>query len=167
MKPCLRALLSLLAAFTLAGGLGSALAADTSADMKAAHAVNAAFVVAYNAGDLDTVLAQYADNAQLLPPGAPMAEGKAAIRAFFAVDVAGASKEGLKFVLNPNPQGGVSGDLAWTSGTFSVKDKNATIVEKGKYLAVLRKVGGKWLYLSDTWNADAEAAPAPAAPPKK
>jgi hypothetical protein len=41
------------------------------------------------------------------------------------------------------------------------------VVETGKFLSVSRKKDGKWLYLRDTWNADAPSAPSapPAAPP--
>jgi hypothetical protein len=35
------------------------------------------------------------------------------------------------------------------------------VVETGKFLSVSRKKDGKWLYIRDTWNADAPpAAPA-------
>ena len=36
------------------------------------------------------------------------------------------------------------------------------VVETGKFLSVSRKKYGKWLYIRDTWNAD--APPAPPAP---
>jgi len=37
------------------------------------------------------------------------------------------------------------------------------VVETGKFLSVSRKKDGKWLYIRDTWNADAPLAP-PAPP---
>lgn len=47
-----------------------------------------------------------------------------------------------------------------------MKDKAGKVVETGKYLSVSKKVGGKWLYVRDTWNGDgasvAAASPAPA-----
>jgi len=41
------------------------------------------------------------------------------------------------------------------------------VVETGKFLSVAPKKDGKWLYIRDTWNADAPPglAQAPAAPP--
>jgi hypothetical protein len=62
--------------------------------------------------------------------------------------------------------------MGWQSGTYTVTDKSGKVVESGKYLSVSMKKGGKWLYVRDTWNADAappQPAPAstPAAPPKK
>jgi hypothetical protein len=49
-----------------------------------------------------------------------------------------------------------------------VTDKSGKVLEAGKYLSVSMKKAGKWLYVRDTWNADAAPPPAaPAAPPKK
>jgi hypothetical protein len=49
---------------------------------------------------------------------------------------------------------------------YKVTVKGA-VVETGKFLSVSRKKDGRWLYIRDTWNADAPPAPAqaPAAPP--
>ena len=147
--------------------LGSS-AADPAAEVAAIHAVDRAWVKAYNAGDVDTVAALYDQQAVLLPPGAPAANGRAAIRAYLAKDMAESSKSGLAFSLGAGPAGGVSGDMGWASGTYAVTDRSGRIVETGKYLSVSRKKDGKWLYVRDTWNSDAmAAAPEPATPSKK
>ena len=70
----------------------------------------------------------------------------------------------MVFNLNPNTDVGVSGNLGWESGTYTATVKGA-VVESGKFLSVSRKKGGKWLYIRDTWNADAPPAPAAAAAP--
>jgi ketosteroid isomerase-like protein len=88
--------------------------------------------------------------------------GRAAILEFFAKDVAGSKAAGAVFALNPKTDVGVSGNMGWESGTYKVTVKGA-VVETGKFLSVSRKKDGKWLYIRDTWNAD--APPAPAAPP--
>jgi ketosteroid isomerase-like protein len=141
--------------------------ADPPADVAAIHAADDAWVKAYNGGDVDGVAGLYDEHAVLLPPGAPAASGKAAIRAFFAKDMAASAKAGVRFSLSTNPDGGVSGDLGWSSGTYSVKDKAGKVVEVGKYLSVSRKIGGKWLYVRDTWNADGSAPAAEPSAPKK
>jgi ketosteroid isomerase-like protein len=84
--------------------------------------------------------------------------GRAAIRAFFAKDTAASAKAGVKFSLGPKPEGGVSGDMGWASGTYAVKDKAGRIVDVGKYLSVSKKKDGKWLYIRDTWNSDSPPA---------
>ena len=101
----------------------------------------------------------------LLPPGAPAANGNAAINAYFAKDMAESAKAGVTFSLDPKSDVGISGDLAWESGAYAVKAKSGATVESGKYLTVYKKSDGKWLIVRDTWNAD--APPAPATPAKK
>jgi len=70
------------------------------------------------------------------------------------------------FVINPQTDVGVSGNMGWESGTYRVTVKGA-VVETGKFLSVSRKKNGKWHYIRDTWNADAPAAPAAAAPQRQ
>ena len=146
-----------------------AAAADSAKEVAAIHAVDQAWLKAFNAGDADTMAKLYDEHATLLPPGAPGVSGRAAIRDFLAKAVAGAAKDGLAFSLGPKPDGGVSGNMGWASGTYSAKDKSGKVLETGKYLSVQAKKGGKWLYVRDTWNSDAappSAAPAPqSAPP--
>ena len=135
--------------------------------MAALQAVDQNWVKAYNAGNADAVAGLYDEQAVLLPPGAPAANGRAAIKAFFTKDTAESQKAGVTFSLGPKPAGGVSGDMGWQSGTYAVKDKAGKIVETGKYLSVSMKNGGKWLYVRDTWNADGTPAPAESATPAK
>ena len=129
-------------------------AADSATEVAALHAADQAWVKAYNSGDVDTAVSLYDETAVLLPPGAPGAHGRAAIRVFLAKDMAASAKDGLMFSLGPKPDGGVSGDMGWASGTYAVKDKSGRVVDTGKYLSVSMKKGGKWLYIRDTWNSD-------------
>ena len=146
-----------------------------SPDEAAIRAQTTAWEKAFAAGDAKALAALYAEDAVLAPPGAPPVNGRAAIQEFFTKDVAGAKAAGASFVLNPKTDVGVSGSMGWESGTYKVMVKGA-VVETGKFLSVSRKKDGKWLYIRDTWNADAPpappapppaAAPAPAPAPKK
>jgi ketosteroid isomerase-like protein len=136
--------------------------AAASADEAAIRAQSISWAKAYNGGDAKGVAAQCAENALVLPPGAPGVRGSAAILAFFTKDIAGSKAAGVVFVINPNTDVGISGDMGWESGTYQVTVKGA-VVETGKFLSVSRKKDGKWCYLRDTWNTD--ATPAPPAPP--
>jgi len=142
---------------------GVALAAP-GADETAVRALDSNWVNAYNAGDAKTVAAQYAEDAVLLPPGAPLAAGRVAILSFFTKDIAASKAAGVMLVFNPGTSVGISRDLAWASGTYRATVKDA-VVETGKFMSVARKKDGKWLYLRDTWNQDSPPAPeaAPAA----
>jgi len=141
-----------------------AIAAGAGSEVAALHAVDQAWLKAFNANDADAIAKLYDEHAILLPPGAPMAKGRAAIREALAKEMAGAAQGGIAFSLDPSPDGGVSGSMGWVSGTYTVKDKAGKLLDKGKYLSVSTKKGGKWLYVRDTWNSD--GAPA-AEPPKK
>ena len=135
------------------------IAADASADVAALQAVDQTWLKAYNSGNADTLASLYDEKAILLPPGAPAPHGRAAIHAFFVADVAASKKAGVVFHLGSTPDGGVSGDMGWASGTYTVTDASGKVVDSGKYLSVSKKENGKWLYVRDTWNSDG-------APPK-
>src|SRR6476620_11558880 len=144
-------------------------ASPASPDEVAIRAQTTSWGKAYNGGDAKSVAALYAEDALLLPPGAPGLSGRAAILEFFIPDIAGSRVAGAVIALNPKTDVGVSGNMGWESGTYKVTVKGA-VVETGKFLSVSRKKNGKWLYLRDTWNADAPAASstppqAPTTPP--
>jgi uncharacterized protein (TIGR02246 family) len=137
-------------------------APDTAADEAALTADPLAWMDAYNAGNADGVANLYAEDGILLPPGAPAVVGRAAIRDFIAADVATSKAAGLTFKNDENTGVGVSGDMGWISGTFSVTDASGATADKGKYLSVYRRINGDWQLIRDTFNSD--MAPAPAAP---
>jgi len=146
-------------------------APDTAADETAARAVNIAWYKAYNAGDGAAVAALYSEDAVLNAPGAPAARGNASISEYFVKGAAATAAAGVALVDGLTSEVGVSGDLAWQSGTFKITDKSGAAVDAGKYLTVFQRKDGKWIIIRDTWNSDAApAAPtataASAAPPK-
>jgi ketosteroid isomerase-like protein len=143
------------------------LAADSAVEVVAIHAVDQAWLKAYNGGDADAIAGLYDEKAILLPPGAPAPHGRAAIHAFFASDIAASKKAGVIFHLGPNPDGGANGDMGWASGTYSVTDASGKVVDSGKYLSVSKKEGAKWLYIRDTWNSDIAAPAEASVAPKK
>jgi len=146
----------------LVGSIAGLAHAAASADEAAIRAQTMSWGKAYNGGDAKGVAAQYAEDALLMPPGSPGVSGRAAILAFFTKDIANSQAAGVVFALPATTDVGVSGNMGWESGTYKVTVKGA-VVETGKFLSVSRKQNGKWLYIRDTWNAD--APPAPAAPP--
>jgi len=142
-------------------------AADLPAPVAAVHAADDSWVNAYNSGDLDTVIGLYDEHAVIYPPGAPPAHGSTAIRAFFAKDNAEFLRGGLIFSLGTKPDGGVTGNWGWSSGTYMVKDQSGRVIDSGWYFSVSRKVAGQWLYMRDAWNSDGPPTQKPQAPAKK
>jgi uncharacterized protein (TIGR02246 family) len=137
-------------------------AADTAEDEAALRTMGVEWFKAYNAGNVDSVAALYADDAVLNNPGAPPARGAAAVREALAKDIAASSGAGIS--LNPGATAdiGVSGDLGWEWNTFTATDKSGATVDAGKYLTVFEKKDGKWRMIRDIWNSDTPPA-APAA----
>ena len=110
------------------------------------------FAAAASHGNVDGMLALYADDAILMPPGAPAMRGKDAIRQFWtgftslgAIDA--------KLVTDDVMQ---SGNLAAETGHFELTitpKSGAPIKDSGKYLVVWRNSGGEWRIVRDIFNS--------------
>lgn len=149
--------------------MGFAYAAGT-ADESAIRTVNVNWGKAYNGGDAKAVTALYADDAVLLPPGAPVARGKAAILAFYTKDIADTKAQGAELLLACEPGDrspapcksktdvAVSGNMGWEVGYMKVLVKGV-VVDTGKWLSVMQKKDGRWHLVRDTWNMDTPPAP--------
>ncbi len=144
----------------LAGCQPPAKAPDTVADKAAIAAAGSGWDNAYNAANADAIVALYADDAVLMPPGSPGFRGKAAMKEYFSADMAQAQAAGMSVAVE-SAEGaiGVAGDLGWRSGTFSVQDKSGATVDMGKWVEVWHREGGRWLIIRDIWNSDRPAAP--------
>jgi ketosteroid isomerase-like protein len=140
--------------------VASAAAPDTAADLAAIRAVNPAWFKAYNSGDVEGVVALYADDATLGTPGVAPAHGTAAIREAYTKDISGFRAANLSQASGANGEFGVSGDLGYEWNTFAVTDKSGKTVDTGKYLTVFARRNGKWQIIQDTWNSDTPPAPA-------
>jgi ketosteroid isomerase-like protein len=156
-----RLFLLLACALAFAGCAPKAPAADSGADVAAVESAAAGWERAYNDKDADAVAAIYAQDAQLLPDGAPAVKGRAAIREHYANEIATAWAK-ISVISDAN---GAAGDWAWRSGRWSVETAPPV---SGKYLQVWHRTAEGWRLHRDISNSDAppEAPPpAPEAPP--
>lgn len=124
-------------------------------DEEAVRAVNQAWFKAYTAGDIDGLVALYADDAVLGNPGAPPSRGQAAIREAYTKELAEARTSGVSLNPNASTDVGISDDLAWEWGGFTATDKSGASIDSGKYLTVFAKRDGKWVIVRDMWNSNA------------
>jgi ketosteroid isomerase-like protein len=116
-------------------------------------------------GNVDTMLAYWADDAVVLPPNQAAITGKAAIRGFV--------EESLKipgFSITWEPQSasisadGSLGYLVETNRVSFTGEKGDAVVIEGKAVTVWRKTAaGKWQCVADIWNDN----PPPASAEKK
>jgi uncharacterized protein (TIGR02246 family) len=135
---------------------------DTTGDEGALKAGARTYLDAYNTGDVEKIVALFAEDGALMPPNSPAANGSAAIRASVTAQTAAAKAAGVKLVAGTSTAH-VAGAMGWESGGYSVTDASRT-VDNGNYLIVAHKSNGKWLYDRVTYNSERPLPePSPAA----
>jgi ketosteroid isomerase-like protein len=131
---------------------------DTKADEAAVASAASGWEKSYNEKNADAVAALYTEDAQLLPPGPPVVNGRAAIKDFWANDIA-TSNSTFAITTDAN---GVAGDWAWRSGSWRATAADGSGAT-GKFAEIWRRTASGWQLHRDIWNVD--AAPAAQAPP--
>lgn len=127
-----------------------------SLDERAIREADAATLKAAQANDISGAVANYADDADWLPPNAPMVHGKTAIRAGWA-KLMGNPGFTIDWQVN-KLEVARSGDLAYTIYTYQMALNGANgkpITDQGKDMAVWKKQpDGAWKMVADTFNSD-------------
>ena len=125
---------------------GSRIAANVNSPEIAAR--SAAWTSAFQANDLDALLSFYATDARMMPPGAPMTTGH----------------EGVRAVLTPMFEAGLTGDLAsieamsagdigYNVGKYTLRAPDGTLVDEGKFIETWKLVDGEWMLMNDIFNS--------------
>ena len=131
------------------------IAADTGT-----QALDNAFVKGIKAGDIEAVVALYAADATLYPPGEMVAKGRDAIRAVWGGFLSANTVTECKLFETGYK---TSGDTAFGWGRFSMtfqpKAGGAPATLEGRFSDVAVKKAGKWLYILD--HASAPLPPPP------
>jgi uncharacterized protein (TIGR02246 family) len=107
----------------------------------------------WNAGELEGVVAAYAEDAVYLPPHHEAVHGRDAIREYLKAPL-GHGVSDLAFEVTYIKQ---QGPVAWDVGMYrmTVPQTDGTKKEdQGKYLSVWRRVGKNWLIAADAWSSD-------------
>ena len=133
-----------------------------AADEAAIRDADAQWSKTAGANDLEGTVAYYTDDATLLPPNEPIANGKQAIRAIWASLLGPGTTISWQA---SKVEVARSGDLAYITGTYqlTMKDQQGNPVnDKGKFVEVWKKqADGKWKVVADIFNSDLPL-PAPA-----
>jgi uncharacterized protein (TIGR02246 family) len=118
-------------------------------------ALDAAWMKAMKANDLDGVMACYAPDAVTFMPGAPEAHGEKEIRAAFQALL---SANTVQDVAIPNSHSETAGNISVSWGhytlTLAPKAGGAPITSKGRFTGVAEQRKGRWYYISDHVSAD-------------
>lgn len=138
-------------------------APDTAADEAKLRADALIWFEHHAKADADGMANLYAEDALLMPPGAPAVTGRAGIRTFLGDEATKMRAAGIALKNKAVTGSGVSGDLGWISGAYEVVDAAGTVLDTGSYLSVHKRQNGSWPYIRDTWNSDRPPAPAPPA----
>lgn len=116
----------------------------------AVEAASAAFVEAFNAGDAEVLAAMYTEDAVVLPPGKEAIEGRAAIQADMAGDMA--NMEGMVMTFETHEVQAVPGH-ALEVGSYTVEGADGSHVDHGKFMVVWKNTDDGWKVARDIWNS--------------
>ena len=135
-------------------------AADTkSAIEKALRDLDAQWSAAAGAKDLDKTVSFYSDDAIVMPPNAPGATTKEAIRNVWK-EVVASPGAALSWKAT-KVEVAKSGDIGFVSGTYELTMNDASgkpVPDHGKYVEVWEKqADGNWKCGADIWNSDLPA----------
>lgn len=107
---------------------------------------------AFNTGNYDQWAAQFASDAQLLPPNHDPVQGLKAIERVMR-ELADAGHQDLRF---ETAQITLANDMAIEVGRYTVaisQSDGTTVPQRGKYLRAWRRLGA-WLIVADCWNSN-------------
>lgn len=105
--------------------------------------------------DVDATASFMKEDGAQLPPNAPMAKGKDAIKKEWT-GLLGLKDVAVKWEPT-SVQVADSGEIGYTSGTYTLDytdPKAGKVSDKGKYLEVWKKVDGKWKCYLDMYSSD-------------
>jgi ketosteroid isomerase-like protein len=138
----------------------------TAADESAVKDQDTQWAKVAGANDLEATVSYYTDDASLLPPNAPIATGKQAIRAVWANSIL--SPDATVTWQVTKADAARSGELAYVVGVYQITAKNSkgkSLEDRGKLVEVWKKqADGKWKVVTDIFNSD---LPVPAPVEKK
>jgi len=130
-------------------------AGNRSNDEALIRRIDALWSKAADEKDLEGAVHPYADDASMLPFGAPIATGTGAIRKTWAGLMA---KPGYSLTFAPTKiEIATAGDMAWEIGAFAltVNDAQGNPMDiLGKYVVTWRRIGPTWKVEADIFNTD-------------
>ncbi len=134
-------------------------AADTKAIEQTLRDLDDQWSTAAGAKDVEKTVSFYSADAMVMPPNAPAATTKEAIRKVWQ-DLLASSGLVISWKAT-KVEVAKSGDLACVSGTYQLAMDNASgkeVNDQGKYVEVWEKqADGKWKCGTDIWNSDLPA----------
>jgi len=146
----------------LALGIVLAAASATAADPGISD-LDKAWTKAMLANDVAAVGALYAPDAVMYPPDAMESKGREAIQKGYADLLGGLRVLETKLTPAGNETHGDT-QIGWGRWALKMAPKTGgdPVLMEGRYMAVARKIGGKWLYVADHASSPLPPPPEPA-----
>lgn len=127
--------------------------ADRIQDAERIQELNERWLAMVKAGDAAGIAALHTKDARLMPPGAPTAVGREAIRDtwsdFLTLPALSFGSDGVTVA----DSGDMAYDTGWIEMTLETEDED-TRTARGKYVVVWEKRNGDWLVAVDILNMD-------------
>jgi len=120
-------------------------ASDILQDIKSA---NQQFEKKFASGDASGMASLYTVNGMLLPPGAPVQQGRDAIGAFWKMVM----DMGVKTAKLSTNEVDELGETAIEIGEYELGGADGQSIDGGKYIVVWKKEKGDWRLDKDIWN---------------
>lgn len=137
---------------------GATQAEFTRADADAIRQNAAQLTTAFNAKQVDEIVALYAENSVFMPPNAPLLRGREPLKSFYSGLL---EKGATNLQMAPEEVAG-HGPIAYESGTYSLTFANGASRDRGKYVRILRSVAGTWRTEKTIWSSDLPPSSTPA-----
>ena len=112
------------------------------------------FMDAAPKADAALVAAVYTDDAVAYPANSEPVKGRSALQALWK----GAFDTGIAGFDLITHEVESSGDTAWETGAYAMKLKDGTVVDRGKYVVIWKRVNGDWKIHRDIWTTSLPAA---------
>ena len=139
---------------------------DPAADKAAVDAVRNREIAALNSGNVDSIMAVYADDVDMMAPDFPAAVGAPAVRDMVVGMMKDVALTGAYTTSSVEVAGDIAVDRYAGSLTLTPRAGGPAVTEQIKGLHVLRRqADGSWKIIRDVWNVDAPSPP-PAPAPK-
>jgi ketosteroid isomerase-like protein len=145
-------------------GAGCAHQLDAAAESQKLLARDAEWADAASAGkDIDKIVSYWSDDALVVPPGQPVVDGKAAIRAFVAasLQIPGFKIHWRSEKVAFSPDGKLAYMRGASETTVPAGPNGALVTLHGRAVTVWRlERDGQWRCVADIWNEPPSAPPA-------
>jgi len=147
---------TLVAASMLAGCGGPGV--DIATELEAVRARSQGVAAAEAAQDVAAALAFWADDAVVQPAGAPQIQGKAALGDLYRQFFEGGQLKEFAGTTS-HIEVSAAGDLSYEYGVnrMVLAGPDGDLLDKGKYLAVWKKINGEWFAVALGFTSDTPA----------